>query len=99
MTGRKTRQVKVYDAMKDKYKVIYEKRKGDGPMNQINIEEKNNFQSGTKKIAILSEAASTGISLQADKRVRNQRRYRWPWFLPLSVFSMPQISNITIFAF
>jgi len=74
LTGRKTRQVKIYDAMEDKYKVIYEKRKGDGPMDQINIEEKNHFQTGTKKIAILSEAASTGISLQADKRVKNQRR-------------------------
>ena len=65
LTGRKTRQVTIYDALKDKTKVIYEKRKGDGPMAQINIEEKNHFQSGSKKIAILSEAASTGISLQA----------------------------------
>jgi len=74
LTGRKARQVQVYDAMKDKLTVRYEKRKGEGPMDQINIEEKNNFQSGTKRIAILSEAASTGISLQADKRVKNQRR-------------------------
>ena len=74
LTGRKTRQVEIYDALLDKKVVVYEKRKGDGPIYQINIEEKNNFQSGHKKIAILSEAASTGISLQADKRVRNQRR-------------------------
>ena len=74
LTGRKTRQVQSYDALQDKHVVIYEKRKGDGPMDQINIEEKNHFQNGTKKIAILSEAASTGISLQADKRVKNQRR-------------------------
>ncbi len=74
LTGRKTRQVEIYDALLDKKVVIYEKRKGDGPMDQINIEEKNHFQSGAKKIAILSEAASTGISLQADKRVKNQCR-------------------------
>jgi hypothetical protein len=29
-------------------KVVYEKRKGDGPMDQINIEEKNHFQNGDK---------------------------------------------------
>jgi len=74
LTGRKSRQVEIYDALENKKKVIYEKRKGEGPMDQINIEEKNHFQSGAKKIAILSEAASTGISLQADKRVKNQRR-------------------------
>ena len=74
LTGRKTRQVEVYDALLDKKKVIYEKRKGEGRIDQINIEEKDAFQKGVKKIAILSEAASTGISLQADKRVKNQRR-------------------------
>jgi hypothetical protein len=60
LTGRKTRQVEIYDALLDKKVVVYEKRKGDGPMDQINIEEKNHFQSGAKKVAILSEAASTG---------------------------------------
>ena len=75
LTGRKSRQVKQYNAMTEKYEVIYEKRKcEDGPIDQINIEEKNNFQNGSKLVAILSEAASTGISLQADKRVKNQRR-------------------------
>ena len=75
LTGRKSRQIKQYNAMTDKHEVIYQKRKGENcPIDQINIEEKNNFQNGTKLVAILSEAASTGISLQADKRVKNQRR-------------------------
>lgn len=74
LTGRKVRQVRRFDEAKGKYSVHYEKRKGVGRLDQINIEERNNFQSGKKLVAILSEAASTGISLQADKRVANQRR-------------------------
>ena len=74
LTGRKHRQIRRYDETTGGVVVSYEKRKGVGPFSSLNVEEKNNFQSGKKHIAILSEAASTGISLQADKRVGNQRR-------------------------
>lgn len=74
LTGRKARQIRVFDESKGRMVVSYEKRKGKGRFDQINIEERENFQSGRKFVAILSEAASTGISLQADKRVLNQRR-------------------------
>ena len=36
---------------------------------QLNVLERAAFQSGTKEIGIISEAASTGVSLHADKRV------------------------------
>lgn len=75
MTGRKTRQVERYHLLEDKKVKVFEKRLPEnGRLDEINIEERQNFQSGKKLIAILSEAASTGVSLQADKRVQNQRR-------------------------
>ena len=74
MTGRKVRQIQRFDAKKNRMVVTYEKRKGNCSFDKINIEEKNLFQAGKKLVAILSEAASTGISLQSDKRVGNQKR-------------------------
>ena len=75
MTGRKMRMVKKTDERTGKEIVSYEKRtKKNRDADSINIEERQYFQAGKKLIAIISEAASTGVSLHADRRVANQRR-------------------------
>ncbi|XP_058512514.1 protein strawberry notch homolog 1 isoform X6 [Ochotona princeps] len=70
MTGRKGRVVSNDDGS-----VSYESRSElDVPVEILNITEKQRFMDGDKNIAIISEAASSGISLQADRRAKNQRR-------------------------
>lgn len=72
MTGRKERIVRTSRNGSD---FCIEKRHGDdSSADSINNSEKKQFQSGKKLVAIISEAASTGVSLQADRRVNNQRR-------------------------
>jgi broad specificity phosphatase PhoE len=67
LTGRKQR----YDPATNKLV----NRGGNGvSQDKINKNEEGQFQSGKKRIAILSSAADTGISLHADKGAANQQQ-------------------------
>ncbi|XP_060532767.1 protein strawberry notch isoform X2 [Cylas formicarius] len=70
MTGRKGRVVQTEDGG-----IQYESRSEiDVPLETLNLTEKQRFMDGEKDVAIISEAASSGISLQSDRRAKNQRR-------------------------
>jgi hypothetical protein len=70
MTGRKKRLIRTTSGTLE-----YRPRQLPGvPSKLINLHEKNAFQNGDKRIAIMSEVASTGDSLHAGCHVGNQQR-------------------------
>ena len=71
MTGRRGRVVRCEDGT-----MAYKKRNEGENVNLdlINIQEKDHFMNGEKFVAIISEAASSGISLHADRRAINKRK-------------------------
>ena len=70
MTGRKRRLIRTASGTLE-----YRPRQLPGvPSKLINLHEKNAFQNGDKRIAIMSEVASTGDSLHAGHHVGNKQR-------------------------
>jgi hypothetical protein len=70
MTGRKKRLIRTMSGSLE-----YRPRQLPGvPSKLVNLHEKNAFQNGDKRIAIMSEVASTGDSLHAGQCVGNKQR-------------------------
>lgn len=68
MTGRKCRLVRSKEG-KTKCKVTYQSRGAalGESLENVNVAEQHAFMNGKKLVAIISDAASAGISLQADR--------------------------------
>ncbi|XP_044763313.1 protein strawberry notch-like isoform X2 [Coccinella septempunctata] len=80
MTGRKGRVVQTENGIQ-----YVSRSEQDVPLETLNVKEKERFMDGRKLVAIISEAASSGISLQSDKRALNKRkRYHITLELPWS---------------
>lgn len=62
----------VHDNRTGKARLVSRSRNGVS-LEMQNIHEKECFMKGSKLVAVISEAASSGISLQADRRVPNRR--------------------------
>lgn len=76
MTGRRGRIVRHSPGQKPAYeqRAVTTQGNTQTAMENMNVKERNLFMSGKKLVAIISDAASTGISLHADERVCNRRR-------------------------
>lgn len=70
MTGRRSRTIRTQDG---EYQYVSRAQSGV-KLDAANLYEKEQFMAGEKLIAIISDAASNGISLHSDRRVKNQRR-------------------------
>ncbi|XP_019432321.1 PREDICTED: protein strawberry notch isoform X2 [Lupinus angustifolius] len=71
MTGRRGMLVRAINGKGVTYQARNTK---DVTMEMVNMHEKQLFMDGKKLVAIISEAGSAGVSLQADRRAKNQKR-------------------------
>ena len=72
MTGRKGRLVRTSPGSDDTKYV--ERGKAEEDRENLNVQECRDFQAGRKLVGIISDAASTGISLHAGRSAQNGRR-------------------------
>ena len=74
MTGRKQRMVRTENGT---FAAVPRCPKGqEGGLKMLNLHEREKFMRGEKVVAIISEAASSGISLHADRRFESSSRRR-----------------------